>query len=265
MTRLIFLLMVLVAALTGCEGGDSNGNSFGGSSVIQWERSPQTVVFRAAVMGGDQGDGFLARNDIPLCTIYGDNRIVWTNELGDFDVQVLWDKVTDAQIQNFISFLTVSQGIFNYDAGYDLLPPGNFEPVREVITVNVNGRIHQTDSFSSVEWPLDFFERIVGFCKEVSRAPVLFEPTGAWLSVRAVEYDSNRPLQVWNSEAAGLDLAQLAQRSEPLWLTGRNLLVLWNILRSASPQILFSDLNGNSFEIVLEVPGVHPTAPPPPQ
>jgi len=45
------------------------------------------------------------------------NRVVWVNDLGDFNSQVLWDKVADQQIQDFISYLTVAQQIFNYDAG----------------------------------------------------------------------------------------------------------------------------------------------------
>ena len=267
--RILLSLMVLLAglALAACEGGgdDTSSQSFSSNSIIQWDRSPDTVVFRTEVVGGDQADTFLARNDIPLCTIYGDNRVVWTNDLGDFDTQVLWDKVTDQQIQDFVSYLTVSQQIYNYDAQAAVQPPEQVQPVREVITVNVNGRVHQTDSFSSKEWPPDYFEKIVDFCKQVSQAPVLYEPTGAWLSVQSVPYDSMRPLQVWDSEASGLSLADEAQRTEPTWLTGTNLPVLWHIIRTSSPRLMFSDMDGNAFEVVLEVPGIHPNSPPAPQ
>ncbi|MAS35041.1 MAG: hypothetical protein CL610_13610 [Anaerolineaceae bacterium] len=265
--RRTFTMIALLLILAACEGGgdDNNGDPFASNSIIQWDRSPQTVVFRTEVAGGDDADSFLIKNEIPLCSIYGDNRVVWTNDLGDFDVQVLWDKVTDQQIQDFITYLTVSQQVFNYDAGADLQPPGPIQPVREVITVNVNGRIHQTDSMAANPWPLDYFAKIVDFCKQVSRAPVLYEPTGAWLSVQAIEYDSMRPLQVWDGESAGLDLAEVAGRTEPLWLTGNNLRILWNILRTSSPRLMFSDLDGNAFEVVLEVPGIHPNSPPAPE
>lgn len=260
-------VLALIVVLAACEGGGdtANGETFAGNSIIQWDRSPQTVVFRTEVVGGDNAGSFLARNEIPLCSIYGDNRVVWVNDLGDFDTQVLWDKVTDQQIQDYIGFLTVAQQIFSYDAGADLQPPDTVQPVREVITINVNGRIHQTDSFSSTEWPVDYFEKITDFCKEVSRAPVLYEPTGAWLSVQAIPYDSTRPLQIWNGEASGLKLAEVAQRSEPLWLTGDNLRILWNIMRNSSPLTMFSDEEGNAFNLVLEVPGIHPNSPPAPQ
>jgi len=258
----VMILLSLILMLAACNGGGTANAVEGG--VITWDRSPETVVFRADVVGGQSGGTFLARNQIPLCTIYGDNRVVWLNELGDFDVEVLWDKVTDQQIIDYISYLTISQRIFTYDAGADLQPPGDDSPVYEVLSINVSGRAFQTDSFSSEDWPLDYFQNIVDTCKQVSRAPVLFDPEGAWLTVRTVDYDSTRPLQVWDGGASGLDFGELAQNSDPTWLTGPNLKVLWNMVRTSSPNVLFTDLDGNAFEVVLEVPGVHPTAPPAP-
>lgn len=255
----VMILLALVLALAACDGG-ATGDAAVEGGVITWDRSPETVVFRAEVVGGQRAGMFLARNDIPVCTIYGDNRVVWLNELGDFDVEVLWDKITDQQIVDYVSYLTISQRIFTYDAGADLQPPGADSPVYEVLTINVSGRDHQTDSFSSEAWPLDYFQEIADSCRQVSRAPVLFEPEGAWLTVQAVDYDSTRPLQVWDSEASGLNFAELAGQSDPTWLTGPNLKVLWNLVRTSSPNALFTDLDGNAFEVVLEVPGVHPTA-----
>jgi hypothetical protein len=261
----IFSLMLLLLSLAACEGGGGNHEPFDANSLITWDRNPQSVVFRTEVVGGDQADAFLRRNEIPLCTIYGDNRVVWMNDLGDFTSQVLWDRVTDQQIQDFILYITVAQQVFNYDAGGDLQPPSAVQPVREVITISVSGRIHQTDSMSNTPWPLDYFETIVGFCKLVSQSPVLFEPTGAWVTVQSVPYDSARPLQIWDSSVSTFKLHEVAERGEPVWLTDNNLRVLWNIIRTSSPQVLFSDLDGNAFEVVMEVPGVHPNAQPAPQ
>ena len=259
----VFTLISLLLLLAACDSGAGIGaNAVNNNDVIQWERSPETVVFRAQIVGGEES--FLARNEIPPCTVYGDNRVVWLNELGDYDVQVLWDSVTDQQIRDFISFLTISQRVFTYDAGADLQPPSSITPVMERIEINVNDRQHVTDSFSREEWPGNYFAETVEFCKQISRAPVLFEPTGAWLTVRSVPYDSTRPMLVWDGEAAGLDFNEVAQNTEPTWLTDRNMRVLWNMIRSSSPSTLFTDLVGNAFEVVLEVPGVNPTAPPAP-
>jgi hypothetical protein len=180
MRRIVCLCLILVS-LAACDsgGGSQTSNTFAENSIIQWERAAETVVFRAEVVGGPNAETLLARNQIPLCTIYGDNRVIWTNDLGDFNVQVLWDQLTDQQIQDFIAFMTITQQVFNYDAGLDLQMPGPVQPVVEVITVNVNGRTHSTDTFSSDPWPLDYFENAVEFCSQVSRSPVLFEPQGA--------------------------------------------------------------------------------------
>ena len=201
MTRVMILLGLLLS-LAACDSG-ATGEAAVDGGVVTWDHSPETVVFRADVVGGQRTGTFLARNDIPLCTIYGDNRVVWLNELGDFDVQVLWDKLTDQQIIDYVSYLTISQRIFTYDAGADLQPPGENSPVYEMLSIYVSGRKHQTDSFSSEAWPQDYFQNIAETCKEVSRAPVIFEPEGAWLTVKAVDYDSTRPLQVWDSGASG--------------------------------------------------------------
>lgn len=262
--RLLILLSLLLA-LAACDTAtDATTNAANSNSIIQWDRSPETVVFRAEVTGGQRAGTFLARNEIPLCTIYGDNRVVWLNELDNFDVEVLWDKVTDQQIQDFISLLTISRRFFTYDAGADLQMPSEEQPVVEVITVNVNDRQHVADSFSSEPWPFDYFSGIVDFCKQVSRAPVIFEPEGAWLTVHSAGYDTTRPMLVWNGETTGLDFNEQAASSESMWMTGQNLLILWNMIRSSSPNTLFTDLEGNAFEVVLEVPSVHPTSPPAP-
>jgi hypothetical protein len=168
-------------------------------------------------------------------------------------------------VQDFIAFMTISQLVFNYDAGMDLQMPGEIQPVVEVISLNVNDREFKTDSFSSTAWPVDYFQKIVEFCGQVSRSPVLFEPPGAWLTLESVEYDSTRPLQVWNSETTGLNFNEIASGGAPVWVTGPSLRILWNIVRTTPPQTLYIDADGNAFNLVLEVPRVHPTSAAPPE
>lgn len=255
----LFLLMTFLLAACGSQSPADGVPS--GSSVIQWDRSPQTVVFQADVVGGDTANTFRARNEIPICTIYGDNRIVWTNELSNFETQVLWDQLTDQQIQDFISYLTIVQRIYTYDAQADLQPPSAVTPVVEKLTVFVNGRVHITDSFAA--WDNGYFQGIVTTCKAISRTPVLFEPQGAWVSAQATNYDSNVPSLLWDGNAAGLPLADLASSGERKWITDQNLRILWNIMRTSSPLTHFSD-GDVSYEVALEVPGVHRNVPPAP-
>jgi hypothetical protein len=262
MARLLAGLgLALMLALAACEsGGNTTEPQFAGGSVIQWDRSPQTVVFRADVEGGE--NTFLRGNDIPLCTIYGDNRVVWTNVLGEFNVQVLEDRLTDQQIQDYISYLTIVQQFFNYQGQADMLPPSAIPPVVETLYVAVNGREHKSDAFA--EWPPDYFQTVVNACKALSRAPVLVAPSAAWVTVREVDYNPSVPMLLWEGEAASLNLGELAAAGEARWLEGQNVRVLWNLLRNSSPITRFLDENG-AYEIVVAAPGVNRSAPPPPQ
>ena len=84
--RWIFALVFVIAA---CQ--PTTTQSTPDSGLVTWDRTPQTIIFRADILGGESD--FVARNAVPNCTIYGDNRVVWVNELGPFQVQVLEDRL----------------------------------------------------------------------------------------------------------------------------------------------------------------------------
>ncbi|MBC6936361.1 MAG: hypothetical protein DWB42_11040 [Chloroflexi bacterium] len=259
MLRLLCLLSLML--LAAC-GGSGQTDAPAANSPIDWDRSPGTVVFRADVEGGTPEDAFLARSEIPPCTVYGDNRVVWTNEIGPFETQVLWDKVGDEAIRNFVTILTINRQIYSYKAGSALEPAGPTTPVVETLTLFVNGLQHKTDAFAG--WDLDYYRQITDACRQISVAPVLYEPTAAWVSALAVPYDPNAPVVAWDGAANNLSLAELAAGGERKWLTDRNVPVLWNILRTSPPRIQF--LEGEErYYVALEVPNVTRSSPPAPQ
>ena len=101
--RRTFTMIALLLILAACEGGgdDNNGDPFASNSIIQWDRSPQTVVFRTEVAGGDDADSFLIKNEIPLCSIYGDNRVVWTKLIVNFaNCRLMTDGVLRTAVEN---------------------------------------------------------------------------------------------------------------------------------------------------------------------
>lgn len=262
MKRLFSLsCLMLVFLVVACSSGTPTDPQQQTSEFIRWDRSPQAIVFRADVVSKDTAQAFRARNEVPPCTIYGDNRIVWLNDLGDFNEQVLWDTLTDQQVADYIQYLGIVEGIYNHDARADLQPPSDVAPVVETLTVSVNERQHVTDSFS--DWEFDYFQRLLNVCQTISTTPILFEPQGAYVSAQEIPYDSSAPLLLWNGEAAGLRLSELAGSGERRWITDQNLKILWDTLRTSSPQLIFLE-GDKSFAVALEVPGITRTSPPAP-
>jgi hypothetical protein len=253
----IFLVVILLAGCNSTEApqgggfvGDSNG------AVIQWDRSPSNIVFRADLEGGS-GDPFLDWWQVPHCTIWGDGYMIRTNELGTNQVQVLEEQLTDQQITRLVEFLLFKQ-IYSYTARADSQIPSESQPVVETLTLNVNGSNHIVDGFSG--WPANFYGEAAAYCAEISTAPGIFAPQAAWVTARVVSYDISAPIVEWSASASGLDLAALAAAGEAQWITGQNVVVLWDYFRSSIPttQFIQDDMR---YEVAVQVPRVTRNAP----
>jgi hypothetical protein len=260
MRRLTWILIALM--LASCQvlggGGEPATNNDDGA-VIQWDRNPSTVVFRAGVTGGAASEEFIARGEIPICTIYGDGRVVWTAD-GSYG-DVLFDRLDDETIRRFIEYLVIQQQIYTYGAEADIQPFTDTEPVVEQLTLYVNGVTHITDAYGG--WDFNYFLEIVDYCRSMRRTPTIFEPTGAWLTVIEVDYRGNLPFVGWDAQASGLDLAALAASGESRWITGRNVRALWAYLKRTSPDLQFGQGEG-TYQIVLQIPNVTRDSPPAP-
>jgi len=261
MRRLCILLFTLSMILTACNGGPAGGGAEQSNSPIEWDRSSTTVVFRAEVRGGQYEGTFLARNEIPPCTVYGDNRVVWTTEVGGGITQVLYDQVTDERLREFVTYLAVNEQFYTYSAGMDTLPPSSVSPVVETLTLFVNGDNRHTDALGG--WNIDYYERLLTSCRSVGLEPTVFEPDAGWLSAQLVAYDSSAPLIVWDANAAGLSFGELATSGERRWITGNLVRVIWNTLRQ-SPYTVRFDEGDYQYQVALEVPGVTRDAQPAP-
>lgn len=259
------VLLVVLPSLAACAATTVTPTPIpGGYSVdtspTRWERSASTIVFRADVTGGNQ-DEFLTRSETPYCTVYGDNRVIWTNELGPSRMQVLYDQVSDDRIKLFVDSLILSERIYDYPARPDLAVPRSNKPSVEVMTLNVDGKPYMTDAFSGWEFP--YFKRLLDRCRSISTAPVLFEATEGWLSARPTTYNGQLPMILWDAKASGLSLADLAASGQPRWLTGSNLPVLWNILTNSPASVQFME-DDKAFQVALQVPNVTRDSPPAP-
>ncbi|MFN8528468.1 MAG: hypothetical protein U0670_07645 [Anaerolineae bacterium] len=230
------------------------------NTLIQWVRSADTIVFRADISGGQRASTFAAKRDIPLCTIYGDNRVVWVNELGAFNIQVLYDRLPDSVIADFVAYLTVNERIYTYNSTPVPEQVGEPDAVVESIQINVNGADHYADAFSG--WDDAWFSRVLTACRSLSTTPVLFEPSGGWMSVVEVPFDREAPLLTWDAAATGLDLPTLAQGGSAVWVTGTNAVQLWRTQNTQPSRFLYFQ-SDKFFAVALQVPGISTNSPPP--
>ena len=275
------VLAVLMLMLAGCQILAGNDDSDGAGTVnvtpivINWDRNQTAVVFRADITGGTNTDRIFMRSEVPLCTVYGDGRVVWTSE-NDEGTQVLFDTLSDDFVRTFIENLTIFRKIYSYDLIPDEPDPEETQPVElptlqpidegaqpvvEQLELTVNGVRHIADSRSG--WPADYFTDVLGDCSQLSKTPIAFEPDGGWISVEVIEYNSDVPVISWDAGGSGLDLAQVAESGEPRWVTGRTLLVLW-VLAQQPPANLQFQQDDATFHLAVEVPGVTRNSPPAP-
>ncbi|MBA3872300.1 MAG: hypothetical protein ABI970_10090 [Chloroflexota bacterium] len=256
--RLLMSLAVLLVTMTACAvNGGTNNAPVSQSNPIDWDRNPKTIVFRADVTGGDT-DPFLALSEVPPCTIYGDNHIVWINELGVNNVQILEDRVSDDKVRQFISFVAFNKQLYNYTAKADTLPLTDTKPVVETLTLFVNNVNHKTDAFGG--WDYQYYQDIVTNCDVISTAPVLFAPTGAWLSARAVPFDADAARQPWDAKANNLSLKDLAASGQPKWIADRNVGVFWTMFLTSPKNMQFIEDN-IEYNVAIQVPNITRDAP----
>lgn len=219
-----------------------------------WNPDASTIIFRADITGGSLPE--LARmSETAPCTVYGDGRVLWVNELDAFNTEVLFDIVPEARIQQFIDYVAFDENFYAQDARATEPPEGEIAPVIETITMDIGGRRHSADNYGG--WDRGFYDRIVAACKSISNTPIRFEPTEAWLTVREVAMISDAPYVYWNpDEHEGLSLATLADHAtQPQWVSGQTVTELWRLLHSLPYTTLYGE-GERSFQIGMQVPGI---------
>jgi hypothetical protein len=257
--RLLISLTILLVTISACGGNGNPANNapVSQSNPIDWDRSPKTVVFRADVSGGNT-DPFLTLSDVPPCTVYGDNHVVWTNELGVNDVQILEDRVSDDKVREFVNYVALTKQLYNYTAKADTMPLTESKPVVETLTLFINNVNHKTDAFGG--WDYQYYQDILLNCRQISSAPVIFAPTGAWISARVVPYDGDVARQPWDGKANNLSLKDLAASGQAKWITDRNVGVFWELFLTSPKNTQFVE-DDVEYNVAFQVPNITRDAP----
>jgi hypothetical protein len=269
-----FVLLFFIGALTACASEPAAVRTDGQpdpndplptpadlgveTRVIEWDRSASTIVFQADVVGGAP-DLLSERNRVPLCTIYGDNRVVWTNEVSSYHLQVLFDQLPDEPIRLFLETLVVNERLYDFGGSEALSVTREVQPVVETLALNINSALHITTAFDG--WDAPYFQRILDRCRTLSSAPVLFAPAAAWVTVARVPPDANAPVVLWDAAATGVDLAAIASTGRRQWVDAPIIGSLWQTVRQAPPGLQFVQGDGD-YRVALEVPNVSASRPP---
>jgi hypothetical protein len=232
--------------------------------TIEWSRDPSAIVFRAEISSGSAGDTpetAYIRNEVPPCTIYGDNRVVWTTTNIRTDDGVVFDVLPDETIRDFILRLLTEYNLYGYTSSPQTPDASGEAPVVERLTLTINNETYVTDSFSG--WDFNYFSDVLQDCRTLSSAPIAFEPQGAWVTVRNMGYNPSRPTLYWDAEANGLQLSELSASSSPQWMTGEPVNQLWELIRTGGIDILLQE-EGSDYLVTVEVPNITRNAPPAP-
>ncbi len=253
------LMLVLISLLAACQTAREVTPS--PQDLVQWNKDPYAVVFRAEIVGGDDEAAFYKLNDIPACTIYGDGHMIWIIDGPNGTRQMLLDYLSADDLSRFIVDLGLGRKFYTYTEGFPLQIPSASKPVYERMSLENNGVKYVSDSFSN--WPFDYYNDTLQFCMAQAKTPRTFAPDNAWLSAQQFDYDQRIPSIFWDPQAAGRSFVELAATKERVWIEGALVKILWQALEDRGRDTQFEE-NGNYYRIALQIPGVTRDAPPAP-
>lgn len=226
---------------------------------IEWDTRPDAVVFRMDTRG-TSGNRANDLNTLPYCTIYGDGHVIWLNP-GINPEEYLEARIPEATLRDFLNGL-IDTGFYTWEPQQIGQPEPQHEgPLHVRILLTLFDEPHWLDSTSN--WPPDTFPRLLEICRQFSNSPVLYVPTGAWLSALPTTESSNRRY-AWDTYAADFDDLQLADipPESPRWITGEAAATAWSVVRRG--RVLLTD-QGQTYRLVVQVPGLQPGVPPAPR
>ena len=254
------LISGLTLGLGGCNGNSNSGSATTAPAnnppAIGWDKSPSAITFRLdRTLNGEANVS--AANRLPLCTLYGNGHLVWVNIIPPNGEQVLETQLDDAAIRSFLDYLIRQQHFYSVvDYAASQLPPSG-QYVVESAALNLKDAVRTVRSYG--QWPNNEFQLMLNTCSHLTKQPVLYVPTGAWITVVPTTGASSDTPVIW-SDNVPVRLADLAANANPTWLSGDLLGTLWLQLRRTMGAIRWQE-NNKSYKIILQVPNVSRDSP----
>ena len=225
---------------------------------VEWDTRPEAVIFRLDI-AGTSGDRASDLNAVPYCTIYGDGHVIWQNP-GINPEEYLEALLDDATLRAFLEDLVFS-GFYTWEPQHIGTPTADDGLTRERIALTLFGETHWLDS--TANWPGGTFARLHDQCRQFTDSPVLYVPTGVWISALPTTESSSRVLP-WTSYSAAFDGLRLADipPENPQWITADAAASAWAIARRG--RVLLTE-DGQDYRLVVQVPDLQAGAPPAPR
>lgn len=227
--------------------------------VIAWDKTPGTIVVRLDRLVDKEPD-YQRLNRIPPCTLYGDGRLVWVNNVPPSGEEVLEAYLDDVAVRGFIEFIIREKRFYDVpDYAAQELPPTETAAM-DSITLNLTGQQRTIRSYRP--WPENMYFSILETCGRLSNTPAQFLPVWAWASAYSVPSAAAASRIGW-PPTGQFKMAELAASGDRVWISGPTLRQLWNIQRASFGTVLWIE-GDKTYQVALQVPGVSRDAPPPP-
>lgn len=254
----VILLILVVVILAAC-GDDTDKkeetNQTSQLGPLEWDRGASTILLRMDSRPKEAAPQELDTR-IPPCTLWGDGRLVWLNEL-ESEKQVLEARLNDEKIRELLEKVIFS-GFYEWQSDYII--PNSANPYIESITLNLYNEERTVSRYSG--WPVDAYAQILKTCQEISDTPILFAPEGGWLTAYEVPRIEGIGYWRWAKDEAGFSLAEVTNNN-PRWITGDLAKAVWNTTIETGSRLGVLEDN-IAYELVLRVPGVSRDSPPEP-
>jgi hypothetical protein len=250
------LSLLLLVVLTACSKDDNTGNTDDSEiNRLDWDRSASSILLRVDQIATFESEAYTI-NALPLCTIWGDGRLVMLNYLGSTS-EVLEARLSDEQIREVIENI-IGFGFYSWED--DIIPVGTENPTLESISLNLFDNPKTVERYD--DWPNNGFSQILQSCQGSSPTRATVIPDGGWVSAYVLDsFDNSGSLLDWPRNAP-FTMEDLAGSDEARWVDGAWAHEIWDITReTGTVQILE---NGIAYEIAIEVPDISRTSQPAP-
>ncbi|NDJ85960.1 MAG: hypothetical protein GYB66_08750 [Chloroflexi bacterium] len=256
---LIVVGIITLLTVAACNGDDNanndNGSDEGQPRLYDWDRSADAILIRIDEVPLSEREAYRI-NTIPLCSIWGNGRIIWSNNVIDTN-EILEGRLSDETIRGFIEDL-IGYGFYSWEE--DIIPPVDEDLTLQSITVNLYSDPRTVERYGN--WPGQSFDEIVTLCHNLAEERAQFVPlSGGWVSAYPIEFDTAYKSQEWPRNAP-FTMAELAASETPFWVEGAWAAELWQYTREVS--IMQVTERGEAYEVAMQVPGISRSSPPPP-